>query len=1586
MGKPTGNKTGLIVITLILQVIVLFHLGAQNCVPYPEIEGPACGSCTPEGWETESSSPDLSNPTLYSCTPSESPTGGNVIHLFSNGSNDIEAVSTSFTIPDFSEGEEYYFSMYMMACGPHSVEVEIIINGEEYYFDSTEEWQNIELCLMPESADMDIFITVVEYAGNQVTNTLLDTGECIEDYCCTLRAMLEEEYVELCPGESFDVIGEITGETGSVDVEWTSEPSYGVDYLEDPESINTVLSIPENFDFDGETIIYTVTIEDSECQISRQFELEILTSEIPEFDIYICTLYEDYELPLTSLNDYSGTWSGNMDFDELGGQELEYTFSLDPGQDNCIQEWTYEYYIHPEEMISIDYPLIYCIDDEETYYLPEETEERVEGEWDEDKFTPDELGVGIHEFTFYPDQSRYCAQELVLEIEVMDVLSLSFEIEESYCVVADSTFLPDTSIEGVIGTWDPPFIDLNIPAVNQTAVFSSLDNACIGDYIFEYSVVEDLVPTFEWPDSLCRSSETFEPDSMSMNGYLGYWSPSAVRPDTIAGDSMLLTWFPLDTNSNCIEPSDHILYIFDQQLPSFTLPSQLCASSGSYILPEQSLEGIEGAWNTSVINTDTDPLGFIQLSFMPHDSYCAEIYTDSIELIDNTLFQISFNLQNEFCSTDDIYELPTVSDNGVQGSWSQLAIDPSAIQDSVTLIFTPEESEIDCYSQLEETFYIAQPAELSFDVPDVLCATGGVFVLPDISDEGIEGQWTEETYDPAVHGEGGIFQSTFTAVQGSCYEPFELAVEIIGFSELDVLVQDASSCQVDNGSFEITGQTADLDFSIDGGVSWQSEPLFENLPAQSYDLRIRYNDNDCVDNIPVEIVAPSAVRILELEIDSIQDCEISTAEIQCVANSAEVEFSIDDGFSWQDTGNFTGLQPGSYKIIARSSETPDCLDSLLFEINAIQPTVISDVNLMHLTDCGSDDGVITVNAVGEQLVYSIDEGISWQTSSTFEGLASGEYTILVRSEKFSNCNDTISAFVNSPQNPMIVELFYEELTSCTDDNGSIEIVAEGDNLEYSVDGGINWQSSALFENLGAGNYDVQVRVSMTEDCIDAQTAALSAPFIPIINGIEITDVSSCIEDNGFIVINADGTELEYSLDGQNWTSDNVIEGLDQGSYTLIVRDAEYTDCEIMSDFIIEGPEPFELLDIEIQEASLCNESDAYVRLELSRGGLEFSLDEGTEWQSETEFMDLAAGQYVLIVRDSMYNDCILEYVFDIVSPPCPCNELEISFTSEPVDCLDPFSGSISIEDVSGYIIEGSYTVVWNDGSVGLEVSGLGEGWQSYVIDYDLNCRTEDSIYIDSFDPISFDLLSFDQDCEGLGSIEVVNFTGGSGAPSYSIDGINFQDNTVFTSLSAQEYQIFVEDLFNCSGQDSAMVNDASNLQLDLPGVNAIEMGESTALNPLINQMTIDSFSWYPAMGIQNPGALIAIVAPEETTTYTLTIYFGNCIEVRSVTVDVLPAPDIYLGDIFSPNGDGNNDYFLVQTHPDLNVDMEAFRVFDRWGNLVFEIQDFEANKEAAAWDGTYNDQQVIPGVYVYTVQYRYQGELRTLSGTVTVIR
>lgn len=147
-----------------------------------------------------------------------------------------------------------------------------------------------------------------------------------------------------------------------------------------------------------------------------------------------------------------------------------------------------------------------------------------------------------------------------------------------------------------------------------------------------------------------------------------------------------------------------------------------------------------------------------------------------------------------------------------------------------------------------------------------------------------------------------------------------------------------------------------------------------------------------------------------------------------------------------------------------------------------------------------------------------------------------------------------------------------------------------------------------------------------------------------------------------------------------------------------------------------------------------------------------------------------------------------------------------------------------------------------------------------------------------------------------------------------------------------------------------------------------------------------AYSWSPTTNVSVPDQPEPTLTPSESTTYLLTMTDkDDCKSYDSIRVNVVDPSTISCNDIllpsgFTPNDDGLNDQFGI-SNPFATGELLAFEIFDRWGNIVFQTTD-----RLEKWDATYKGQPVNPGVFLYKIHYRCEGNEGVVSGSVTVLR
>ncbi len=111
-----------------------------------------------------------------------------------------------------------------------------------------------------------------------------------------------------------------------------------------------------------------------------------------------------------------------------------------------------------------------------------------------------------------------------------------------------------------------------------------------------------------------------------------------------------------------------------------------------------------------------------------------------------------------------------------------------------------------------------------------------------------------------------------------------------------------------------------------------------------------------------------------------------------------------------------------------------------------------------------------------------------------------------------------------------------------------------------------------------------------------------------------------------------------------------------------------------------------------------------------------------------------------------------------------------------------------------------------------------------------------------------------------------------------------------------------------------------------------------------------------------------------------------CTDSFEVKTDCECTKSLFVPNAFTPNGDGQDDIFYPRSGADVKT-IRSFRVYDRWGALMFERDNISPNDASNAWDGTYKNQKPLPDVYVWVVDAACEnGILISKKGSVTIIR
>ena len=231
-------------------------------------------------------------------------------------------------------------------------------------------------------------------------------------------------------------------------------------------------------------------------------------------------------------------------------------------------------------------------------------------------------------------------------------------------------------------------------------------------------------------------------------------------------------------------------------------------------------------------------------------------------------------------------------------------------------------------------------------------------------------------------------------------------------------------------------------------------------------------------------------------------------------------------------------------------------------------------------------------------------------------------------------------------------------------------------------------------------------------------------------------------------------------------------------------------------------------------------------------------------------------------------------------------------------------------------------------------------------------------------------------------------SGGSGDFLYALNGGVFAAQTVFENLEPGVYTLDAEDANGCAASIEALIEPPGVFGLSFdPAVLEIRPGDTVQLQALLDFLP-DSIHWTASGGESVcPACLTPRVSPLRSTEYLLTLWTSEgCSVSATVRVRVDDATHVFVPNVFSPNDDGENDYFTVFTGPEVPL-VRRLAVFDRWGGLVFEARDFAPGDAAGRWNGAARKREAGPGVYTWMCEVELaDGSRKKLSGDVTLIR
>jgi gliding motility-associated-like protein len=287
------------------------------------------------------------------------------------------------------------------------------------------------------------------------------------------------------------------------------------------------------------------------------------------------------------------------------------------------------------------------------------------------------------------------------------------------------------------------------------------------------------------------------------------------------------------------------------------------------------------------------------------------------------------------------------------------------------------------------------------------------------------------------------------------------------------------------------------------------------------------------------------------------------------------------------------------------------------------------------------------------------------------------------------------------------------------------------------------------------------------------------------------------------------------------------------------------------------------------------------------------------------------------------------------------------------------------------------------------------GSYTLTVTNDLGCTDTDQVEVDANLEVPTATANISQiSCFGSndGTIQIDNVNGGTAPYVFSFNDSPFTAQNFFSGLSPDTYTIVVRDQNGCFSELTLDITQPTQIAVSLTtnlrnSDNLLIEGDSVRLEALFDPaIQLDTIIWKPD-SIPSSNSTTIWVSPSEMTRYSVTIVDENgCNASDEVLIVVQKVRPVYISNVFSPNNDGFNDIFYIQAGSQV-TNVRKFVVFNRWGESMISLENFQPNDPAYGWDGTFRNQPANAAVFTYFAEIEFNdGEVILYKGDVTLMR
>ena len=616
----------------------------------------------------------------------------------------------------------------------------------------------------------------------------------------------------------------------------------------------------------------------------------------------------------------------------------------------------------------------------------------------------------------------------------------------------------------------------------------------------------------------------------------------------------------------------------------------------------------------------------------------------------------------------------------------------------------------------------------------------------------------------------GTYSITAKDAVNSVSNPTAITINPLVALSATALVTNPTNCSIGTITAIATGGKAPYIYSFDGGSTFITSNIFGTPNPGTYVIIVK-DSKGCLSPSITKTINPAQKPTIAAANTPIL-CAGETSALTIVANGdAPFQYSINDG-AYTSSNVFTKLKAGNYLI--KVQDANGCIIAL--------PHVISEPEIVYgdiLID-GQTISVIDVKGGTGSYQYAIDNG-TFQTNNVFTNVNPGIHNIRLKDS--NNCEPGSFSAVVADENTLISTAAITKQINCNS-NAQITVTAYGGKAPYlySIDGGITYQESNVFDNLAAGTYTVNVQ--------DTSPAVSDVNIIVIDPLVTLTATAShtpivCRGSFVPVTVNASGGQApyQYALKDDIYTNNNEFTDVKAGTYTIKVKDAY--GCIFILPYVIEEPARM------IGKGVLEGKTASIINVTGGSGSYLYSLNDGP-LQANNIFPNLGGDFNYISVYDSL--GCFgFGIGFDMTGSTDITSQIAITKT---IDCES--NAAIAITAAGGlspysYSIDGGTTYQATNTFTNL-IAGT---YNATVKDANNSTKTNTFI-IPPYSSLITSVNYRNVSCIGSndGSAEIIA-TGGVAPYLYSIDNGAYSSSTIFSSLAAGDYTLNVKDAAGC---------------------------------------------------------------------------------------------------------------------------------------------------------------------------------------------